>query len=306
LKENEPMKLRSPNAEIYVPDGVPIEAALARTTHLGIGAHQDDLEIMAIDGILHCFQRDESWFTGVVVTDGAGSPRNGVYEQFTDAQMQSVRMKEQKKAAMVGDYSAMALLAYPSSVVKDSRQGDPQADLRDLIKSCAPEVVYTHNLADKHPTHVAVALRVIGAIRDLPEGERPKRLYGCEVWRDLGWTLDDDKVVFDCSSGDNLQAALVGLFDSQVAGGKRYDLATMGRRRAHATYYASHGVDTATGLSFGMDLTPLITNPAADIDEYVQGFIDRFSRDVHRLLAQARQAIETNGLPVVNDRKEVG
>ena len=35
-------------------------------------------------------------------------------------------------------------------------------------------------------------------------------------------------------------AALIGVFDSQIAGGKRHDLAVLGRRRANATYNASH------------------------------------------------------------------
>ncbi|MCK5428285.1 MAG: hypothetical protein KAI94_02380, partial [Anaerolineales bacterium] len=58
-------------AEIFVPDNLPPEEALARTTHMAIGAHQDDLEIMAIDGILQCFQRKDRWFTGVVATNGS-------------------------------------------------------------------------------------------------------------------------------------------------------------------------------------------------------------------------------------------
>ena len=56
--------------------------------------------------------------------------------------------------------------------------------------------------------------------------------------------------------------SLLGVFDSQVCGGKRYDLATMGRRRANATYLASHGVDESTSLIFGMDLTPLMETMA--------------------------------------------
>ena len=74
--------------------------------------------------------------------------------------------------------------------------------------------------------------------------------------------------------------ALVGVFDSQISGGKRYDLATMGRRRAHATYYDAHASDVMTGLNFGMDLTPLITNPEQDITEYVLAYINRFAEDV--------------------------
>ena len=71
------MKLHQPGAEVFVPDGLPLDRALARTTHLGIGAHPDDLEILAIHGILECFGRPGRGFTGVVVTNGSGSARAG-------------------------------------------------------------------------------------------------------------------------------------------------------------------------------------------------------------------------------------
>ena len=96
------MNFKLKSAQLYIPDGLPQAEALARTTHMGIGAHQDDLEIMAIDGILKCFQQDDKWFTGVVVTDGRGSPRSGLYANYSDDQMQQVRVKEQIKAAVVG------------------------------------------------------------------------------------------------------------------------------------------------------------------------------------------------------------
>ena len=267
-------------AELYVPDGLLAGEALARTTHMAIGAHQDDLEIMAIDGILACFQQADRWLTGVIVTNGSGSPRDDLYRDYTDEAMREVRTKEQKKAAVMGDYAAQVLLDYPSGVVKDSSNKDPVEDLALLLKLAQPAVVYTHNLADKHDTHVAVTLRVIEAARNLAEAERPQRLYGCEVWRDLDWMVDEDKVAFDCSAHENLQAALLGVFDSQVCGGKRYDLATMGRRRANATYHSSHGTDVATGLVYAMDLTPLIEAPSADVQGYVQDFIDRFGHEV--------------------------
>lgn len=279
------MDFRSTTAQVFVPDGLPPEAALARTTHLGISAHQDDLEIMAMDGILKCFQREDRWFTGVVVTNGAGSPRTNLYAQFTDEQMQVVRIKEQKKAATVGEYAAQVLLGYSSAAVKDKANRDPVEDLAQVIQIARPEVVYTHNLADKHPTHVAVAARVIAAIRSLPVTDRPQHLYGCEVWRDLDWLIDQDKVAFDLSAQENLQFALLGVFDSQISGGKRYDLATMGRRRAHATYHASHDTDVTSGMSFAMDLTPLIQDPSKDVLAYVQEFIDRFAQDVHQRIS---------------------
>ncbi len=180
----------------------------------------------------------------------------------------------------MGDYAAQALLDYPSSAIKNAADSRPKDDLADLLRATRPTIVYTHNLADKHDTHVAVALRVIEAIRSLPAAERPGTLYGCEVWRDLDWMVDADKVAFDLSAHENLQAALLGVFDSQIAGGKRYDLATQGRRRAHATYYASHGTDTVQLLNFAMDLTPLVTDPTIDPAAFVEAFIERLRADV--------------------------
>ncbi len=274
------MNLHRETAEIFVPDGLPAEAALARTTHMAVGAHQDDLEIMAFDGILKCFQRQDRWFAGVVVTNGAGSPRADLYGDYTDEEMQVVRRREQKKAAVIGEYSAQVLLDYPSAVLKDGADKAPVEDLYALFELAQPEIVYTHNLADKHDTHVAVMLRVIEALRRLPAAMRPKHLYGCEVWRNLDWMLDADKVTFDVSTHQGLQAALLGVFDSQVCGGKRYDLATMGRRQANATYFASHATDVATGLIFAMDLTPLIEDPGLSVAAYAQGFITRLAQEV--------------------------
>src|SRR4029079_8316246 len=114
------MKLSHPAADIFLPDtSLTPEAALARPTHPCVAAHQDDIEIMAYHGIAECFGRADRWFSGVVVTNGSGSPRSGVYANFTDAQMQEVRRQEQRKAALVGDYSVQLQLAHPSSAVKD-------------------------------------------------------------------------------------------------------------------------------------------------------------------------------------------
>jgi LmbE family N-acetylglucosaminyl deacetylase len=280
------MKLHQDTAEIFIPDALPIPEALARTTYLGIGAHQDDLEIMAYEGIARCFQRDDQWFCGVVVTDGSGSPRDGLYQDYTDEAMRVVRRKEQKKAAVVGEYAAQVLLDHPSADVKDGANEAVVDDLRALLQVARPETVYTHNLADKHDTHVGVALKVIQALRALPGEQRPRRLYGCEVWRDLDWLADVDKVALDCSAHENLQAALLGVFDSQISGGKRYDLASLGRRRANATYHASHDTDVSTGLSFAMDLTPLIQDPGLPPQAFVQEFIARFAQDVAGRLAR--------------------
>ena len=266
-------------AEIFVPDALPPGEALRRTTHLAVSAHQDDIEIMAASPILECFQRSDRWFTGVVVTDGRGSPRNGIYERYSDEEMRLVRSREQRKAAVLGEYAAQIMLDYPSSEVKGGSVA-PVEDLAAILKATRPQQVYTHNLADKHDTHVAVALRLVAAIRSLPKNERPKKLYGCEVWRGLDWMVDSEKVGFDLSRQENLQAALLGVFDSQISGGKRYDLASLARRRANATYFESHGVDMATGLSFGMDMTALILEGGPEPLGFIQESMQRFMQDV--------------------------
>jgi LmbE family N-acetylglucosaminyl deacetylase len=280
------MELSESTGEIWVPDGASETDALKRVTHMSIAAHQDDVEIMALDGILAGFGSREKWFMAVIVTNGAGSPRDGIYAGYNDQQMQEVRRAEQKKAAFVGEYSAVAFLNHPSSVIKSSKATGPKEDLKTLICVARPEVIYTHNLADKHDTHIAVALRTIAAIRELPADQRPKKLYGCEVWRDLDWLVDSDKVIFELDAHENIAMSLVGVFDSQIAGGKRYDHATMGRRRAHATYFQSHSVDAAQMINFGIDLTPLIRNDKLNPADYIAGFVRRFAEDVNSRVAK--------------------
>ena len=141
------MKFYLDTAEVFVPDNEPVEKALSRTTHLCFAAHQD------------------KWFTGVVVTDGRGSPRNSLYENYTDDEMRLVRFKEQRKAAIVGEFAAQVMLDIPSKIIKDVSRNEPVDDILKVLRATKPKYVYTHNLADKHDTHVGVALRLITALR---------------------------------------------------------------------------------------------------------------------------------------------
>ncbi|MGH7941239.1 MAG: PIG-L deacetylase family protein [Limisphaerales bacterium] len=280
------MNLHQSTAEIFVPDNLPAAAALERITHLGIGAHQDDLEFMAFHGILNCFESEKNWFGGVICTNGSGSARSGPYGSFTDAQMMAVRRGEQNAAAMIGRYGVMIQLDHPSSVVKSPTDISLKEDLKKILIATRPEIVYTHNLADKHDTHIGVVIATLQAMREMPREQRPQRVIGCEVWRALDWLPDADKVLMDVSGRVNLAAALNGVFDSQIAGGKRYDLATAGRRAANATFFESHQTDKTTELILGLDLTPLVVDPTADIVDYICGFIDKFRADVRGKLTK--------------------
>ncbi len=280
------MKLHNLTAETFIPDGTPEPDALQRITHLGIGAHQDDLEFMAFHGILHCFAREDQWFGGVTCTDGAGSSRSGPYAKFTDSEMMAIRRREQTTAAVIGGYGAMIQLDYPSSVVQSPTGRELKEDLKAILAATRPEVVYTHNPADKHDTHVGVVIAALLAMRELPRDQRPKQVIGCEVWRNLDWLPDEDKILMDVSGRDNLAASLNGVFDSQITGGKRYDLATLGRRAANATFFNSHATDASTQLIFGMDLTPIVADETTDIIAHVCNLIDRLRDEVHRKLRQ--------------------
>jgi LmbE family N-acetylglucosaminyl deacetylase len=281
------MNFHKPTADFFVPDGAAPEAAIARTTHLCLAAHQDDIEIMAYHGIAECFGQKDKWFSGVVVTNGAGSPRSGIYGDYTDEEMQKVRVIEQRKAAYVGEYGCQIQLAFTSSEVKNPKETTVFEDLKQILLAARPDYVYLHNPADKHDTHVGVTMRSIAALRSVRDRVHVKKIYGCEVWRDLDWMTDEDKQILPVSARSNIAASLVGVFDSQVSGGKRYDLATAGRRLAHATYYASHGTDQESALNFAMDLTPLVENADLDAAGYVLGLIDRFRADVEKRVRSA-------------------
>jgi LmbE family N-acetylglucosaminyl deacetylase len=162
------MKLHNPTAEMFVPDGLPVTRSLKRITHLGIGAHQDDLEFMAFHGILECYASKTKWFGGITCTNGSGSARAGKYKQFSDAQMMAVRRREQNQAAKTGRFAAMIQLDYPSSAVKSPTDAALKVDLKKILSATKPEIVYTHNPADKHDTHIGVVVAAIQALRELP------------------------------------------------------------------------------------------------------------------------------------------
>jgi len=269
-----------PSPDIFIPDGMARDAAIARTTHLGIGAHQDDLEFMAFQGIIECFHSSENWFGGIICTDGSGSPHAGSYAEIPPAELSKIRRQEQRLAAEMGRYSFVAQLACPSKDILSTPGDELASDLKALLTRMTPRVIYTHNPADKHETHLRVLVAVLEALKDIAVAHRPKRLLGCEMWRGLDWLQDADKVVLDVGGHEHLAAALNGIFDSQIAGGKRYDLAIVGRRRANATLLDSHSGDVLTEASFAMDLTPLLGADTSDLVDFTLQYVERFRDDI--------------------------
>ena len=256
------LKLSRPAAEVFIPDGTSWEAACTRVTHLVVAAHSDDVEIMAWHALLHADR-----LAAVIVTDGGD---------------RSTRLQEQKRAASLGHYAAVIWLDHASPDVRQPACSALAADLNAILSAVRAHWVYTHNLADRHDTHVAVALHTVRALRANPSSV--ERVLGCEVWRALDWLQPQDKVTLDVSSLEARVMPLIGAFDSQIAA-KRYDLAAAGRKRANATFLDPHAADPSTALEYAMDLTPLVRDPALDIARWTLQLVERFARDVEARLS---------------------
>jgi LmbE family N-acetylglucosaminyl deacetylase len=251
------LKLSRPAAEVFIPDGTSWEAACARVTHLVVAAHADDVEIMAWHALLHAER-----LAAVIVTDGRDS---------------ITRLVEQKRAASLGHYAAVIWLDHASLDVKQPTYPALASDLNAILSELRARCVYTHNLADRHDTHVAVAAHTVQALRANPSSV--ERVLGCEVWRALDWLQPQDKVTLDVSSLEGRVMPLIGAFRSQLAA-KRYDIAAAGRRRANATFLDPHAADPSTALEYAMDLTPLVRDPTLDIARWTLQFVERFASDV--------------------------
>ena len=275
------MNFKKSNATIYFPG----KESLEGVTDMCIAAHQDDIEIMAYGPISECYNSDTRNFCGVVMTDGAGSPRAGEYSDYTNEQMKEVRIQEQNDAAKIGKYTAILQLGYASSEIKDGNNKDTVDELYDILCQVKPERLYTHNLADKHETHVAVVLRVIEAVRRMPEDIRPKEIVALEVWRNLDWLPDSEKVCVDTSKYPQLAEDLITVYRSQVVGGKSYDKAAIGRRCANATFFESHNTDEASSQSFGLDLMPLVKGEETPSD-FIISYIEKFKSEVENTIAR--------------------
>ena len=221
---------------VHVPDGAPVAEALARTTDLAVVAHPDDLELVAPGIIGACRDDPARWFTGVVCTDGAGSVPPADGGPAGPAALAERRAAEQRAAADLGRYAAVALLGHGSATVaQPGARGVVVDEVAALLARTRPGLVLTHDLADRHTTHLGTALAVVDAIRRLPTADRPTRLVGCEGWRSADWLGAADLVRLDVTGHEDLAGDLLACFGSQL-GPKAYEPAAAGRRRANATF----------------------------------------------------------------------
>jgi LmbE family N-acetylglucosaminyl deacetylase len=269
-----------PTADIYVPDGKAEEEALARTTHLGVGAHADDLELLAGHAILECQQKKDSHFAGVICSDGADGPRRGAMANRSAEELREIRRQEQRQAASLGGYGVMIQLDRTRRDIQDGKNPALEQDLLAVLEACRPRAVYSHSPADRHDSHVAVVTALVRALRWMNPGQRPEKFYGCEVWGGLDWLLEGEKVRFDLAGADPLLLSLLREFKSQLDDGSRYDAALLGRLRANAVFQDPHAVAPARLMLLAMDLTPLIHSNTVDLADFVAERIENFQAEV--------------------------
>lgn len=253
--------------ECYVPDGRDRAEAARRTTHLGIGAHADDLEFLAYPAVLTCYDAEDFWFAGVVCTDGTGSPGGG---DLRTESLAEGRAAEQRKAAEIGRYSLVVQLGEASAGLREEAGLASLAEkLHGLFEATRPAVLFGHHPFDAHPTHRRVFAATLRAVRELPVGKRPQAWYGGEVWGGLEWIPLPYRISFAVDDKPLLLSRLIEVYRSQIEGGKRYDFAVPGRMAANATFAEPHEADRTRWLSQAIDLGELLTGEVAEVAPFV-------------------------------------
>lgn len=250
---------------------------------LAICAHPDDCEVMAIDGIQRGYRASKYTFACVVTTDGADSERSGRYARVTDQKMTSVVMEEQKKAAMIGRYHAVYFMNYTSEDARNQENEDIVEDYVNIIKELKPRIVYTHSLLDRHPTHVAVAIKVINACRQMKRADQPKVLYGCESERNLDWVDPSKVVTFNVSKNLRLQRQLISVHKSANMS-RDYVNAAIGRRVVNAVFNRDEKKKNAKLTTKAINMSTLLRRKEFPIKRYAMSFVDDLYGEINDMM----------------------
>lgn len=245
-----------------------------------VGAHPDDIELMAPHAIWECrLHEARKRFVGVVVTRGSRMPRSLKMEGMSREQIAALRKKEQKAAARRGRYSALIMLDRESADLRSRRVLEIIEQLKVLFRLARPKYVITHQLMDTHTTHVGVALAVVEALCGLPISMRPRRLFGMEVWGGLDWLPERRRRVWLLNGAKQFHRRLLRVFDSQREVGKNYADAAVARARAHTTFLWADRADPAEEVILGLDMTPLIHGRQCTPQTFVRRLSAEFAHE---------------------------
>lgn len=253
--------------------------ACQKTTHLAIGAHQDDVEIMAMSGILECFGISHNWFSSVTLSTGTGKNRKDIYRTLSDDELKDVRVEEQKKAAIIGNYAVSISMKYQTQEIR-MLDSNALEDIKSIILMMKPRIIFMHSPFDNYDTHVAACILTLKALQEVREEYIPERLLGCEVWGSLDWLPTKFKVYLPVQDRENIINACMGVYDSQIYGGKRYDLGVNSRLQSNAVFSLDSKYGYEKKVAFAINLKPLIWKDLNGVLDFIDVVIDSYRKDV--------------------------
>ena len=250
---------------------------------VAICAHGDDCELMAIDGIQRGYRASKYTFACVVTTDGVDSERSGRYARSDNEKMASVIVAEQKKAATIGRYNSVYFMNYSTEEVKDQENEDIVNEYIEIIRELKPRIIYTHSILDRNPAHVAVAIKVINALREMKRSEQPTTLYGCESERDLDWVDSSKVVTFNVSKNLRLQRQLISAHKSSNLS-RDYVNAAIGRRLVNAVFNREEKRKTAKLTAKAINMTTLLRRKDLPIKKYAMSFVEDLYTEINDMM----------------------
>lgn len=251
-----------------------------------ICANPSDCEIMAIDGIQRGYRAKKYTFAAVITTDGADCEGFGKQKKYSPKKIALMRAAEQKKAANIGRYNSVYFMNYKAEDARNQDDEDIVNEYVEIIKELKPRIIYTHSILDRDPTHVAVAVKVINALRQLKKAQMPAQLYGCEEWRDLDWVSPEKVTTFDVSHNIRLQRQLISVHKSQNLN-RDYISAAMGRRYVNATFAKSEKKKDAKLTSRAINMTTLLRRKEYPVKRFAMSFIDDLYTEINDSMDRA-------------------
>lgn len=121
---------------------------------LGIGAHPDDLEILAGGTLARYVEKGHEIVMGVVTDGSAGSKEHPTEE------LRKIRRREAEKTANMLK-AELIWLGEADELVFDNEK--TRLKLVDLIRQARPDLILTHDPFDYHPDHEIVSRAVFRA-----------------------------------------------------------------------------------------------------------------------------------------------
>ena len=270
-----------------------LENALTHATDIAVGAHPDDVEIMA-GGILLNDQKigaPTKWLS-VIVTNGAASNSVLVGDTSTKTPQErtAMRQHEQREAARLTN-TPVIQYKYHSAVTNGfmgaAKKEEATAALETLF-AATPNVarIYGHNPLDKHDTHLGVLACMVGALRrTAKDNPHLTNVYGMEVWGGLSG-VEPELTLFPIT--DEVSKAgeetvleklgrVIGVYVSQIEGQARdYAKTTIARLIGHGGYVTNPFLSQPPeGMMLGLDMTELVQNQDLTLGQYAKVVLEK-------------------------------